>query len=109
MLQNTAPAASIKPHSVGDPQPVRRRGADSASLITADASTMSPRQFLDALGMGSDREAYRRRDRESCIRAIRRNDTYGYPRALVDECKALIEAEVALAPVVHTSPGGVAA
>ena len=82
------------------------------SLITADARTVSPRQFLDALGLTSadERETYRRNLRASCIRAIARGDTYGFPPALVDECRAeLAEDDLALVPVDRISPTRVAA
>lgn len=69
--------------------------------VTADARKVSPLGFLDALALSSPekREAQRQRDIESCIRAIHRGDTYGYPPVLVAECKRIIAERETLAPV----------
>ncbi len=87
------------------------------TTITADADKVSPRQFLDGLGLSSPeiRAARREHDKQSCKRAILRGDTYGYPPMLVDQVRAEMAAEQAetddlsLAPVVRVSPTQVAA
>jgi hypothetical protein len=92
-------------------------GCEEVSLAPvihlADASKVTPRQFIDALGLSSpeEREARRAADREGCMRAIRRGDTFGWPGVLVDQCRAIIAERdaVELAPVVRTASGGVGA
>jgi hypothetical protein len=66
--------------------------AAPATLHTADASKVSGRAFLDAIGLSSPeaREARREQSRQRCIRAIERGDVYGFPPSLVDECRDLI-------------------
>ena len=78
-LRSTAPA-SPSPVGVGP-------------TIIADASKMSPRGFLEALGLASHemREARRMADRERCIAAIKRGSTYGFPPSLVAECREIID------------------
>lgn len=62
-------------------------------LITADARTISPRAFLDFVTGSSpeQREARREQDRQACIRAIRNGSTYGFPPAMVAECREIID------------------
>jgi hypothetical protein len=92
-------------------------GCEEVSLAPvihlADASKVTPRQFIDALGLSSpeEREARRAADREGCMRAIRRGDTFGWPGVLVDQCRAIIAERdgAELAPVEHLGPGKVAA
>jgi hypothetical protein len=69
--------------------------AAPATLHTADASKVSGRAFLDAIGLSSPeaREARREQSRQRCIRAIERGDTYGFPPSLVDECRQIIADE----------------
>lgn len=61
-------------------------------LITADASTTSSLGFFDAITGSSPerREAQRQQHYESCIRAIERGDTRGYPPAMVEHCIGLM-------------------
>jgi hypothetical protein len=60
--------------------------------ITADAATVTPRQFIDALCLSSPekRAADRAAMLESCIRAVRRNETYGWPPMMQDEARRII-------------------
>jgi hypothetical protein len=61
-------------------------------LITADARAVTPQQFFDAI-TGDSAEKRAERDRvmhEQCIRAIERGDTYGWPPAMVEECRAIM-------------------
>jgi hypothetical protein len=75
-------------------RPTGETGAPNLStLITADASQMSGRDFLDALGLSSPehREARRQQDREQCIRLIEVGGSLrGFPPVLVAECRQII-------------------
>jgi hypothetical protein len=83
--------------------------------FTADAGKVTPRQFLDALGLTVDREQYLINLRADTRRAILRGDTRGYPAVLVHEIREEMRAEQAeideamsLAPVVRIAPNAVA-
>ena len=60
--------------------------------IIADARKVSPRAFLDALGLSSpELRAERQRNlEEQCIRAIERGDTYGWPPMMVADCRRIM-------------------
>lgn len=78
----------------------------SDRAIVADARAVTPRQFLDSLGLSSP-EVRAKRDRElreQCIRAISRGDTYGWPPALLAECRKLIEEQESLTEETHGDP-----
>lgn len=67
-------------------------------LIAANARAVSPRQFLDALGMDSPEKRTARQAllREQCIRAIEAGDTFGWPPLLVEECREIMAQRAAL-------------
>lgn len=57
--------------------------------ITADASKVTAREFLDAVGLSSPEERAERRRRlvSQCMAAIESGDTYGWPPVLVQQCR----------------------
>jgi hypothetical protein len=61
--------------------------------ISADASKVSPTEFIDRVfgTTPESRAADRQRDIARCIRAIERGDVYGFPPVLVAECRKLME------------------
>jgi hypothetical protein len=67
-------------------------GIPDATLITADASKVTPLEFMDAIGMSSPEKRAKRQAelRAQCIRAIEGGHLYGWPGLLVAECRAII-------------------
>ncbi len=65
-------------------------------IVTADASRVSPQQFLDSIGLDSPaRRAARRAEMQGqCIRAIERGDTYGWPALMVAGCREIMDAQL---------------
>ena len=64
--------------------------------ITADASKVTAREFLDAVGLSSPEiraERQARLERE-CIDAIKSGDTYGWPPVLVEHCRKLMDGPI---------------
>lgn len=94
-VANLSSIGAEKPPLLANPSNLTgRAGAPSSpNLIIADARKVSGRDFLDALGLSSPekREARRQQDRERCIRAIERGNTYGFPPSLVAECRTIME------------------
>lgn len=79
-------------------------------ITIADAAKASPQQFLDRLGLDGPerREARLNAHYASCIRAIERGDTYGFPPMMVEHCKTIM-ADGRLVDVEHLGPGRIAA
>lgn len=69
--------------------------AAPVNLITADASTVSGADFFNSLfpDFAARREARRELDRQRCILAIERGNTYGFPPAMVEECRQIMADE----------------
>lgn len=89
----TAHKHPVAPVPAPDYSPVSGAGTNFYEhLITADASKVSGRDFLDAITGNSPekREAHRQAEIAKCIRAIERGDTYGFPPVMVDECRKLM-------------------
>jgi hypothetical protein len=79
-----------------------------AGGVVVDASKVSPREFLDGLGLSSPekRAADRAIMLADCTRAIERGDTHGWPPAMVEECLLAMRAEEdwdSFAPVERVS------
>lgn len=70
-------------------------------LIVADASKVTPLQFLDALGLSSpeQRAANLASLREQCINAIERGDTYGWPPLMVADCRKIMAENRSVPPI----------
>lgn len=74
--------------------PTGRTGAPNppTHLVTCDASRVTPRGFLDFVtgDTPAKREQRLHEDRQRCIRAIEKGDTYGFPPVMVEECRKIM-------------------
>lgn len=96
-LNHREPFSPVGSHKA--PAPADPANGVGATLVTMDARKVSPREFIEALGLSSpeQREARRQRDRELCIAAIKAGNTYGFPPVMVAECREIIaEREIGL-------------
>lgn len=75
-------------------------------LTTADARTVSGLDFFDAVFGSSPERRQQRLDetREQCILAIQRGDTYGWPPAMVDDCRKIMADREAPEQLVEELP-----
>lgn len=79
----------------------------ASTVITADARTVSPAEFMETVlpGFHERRANERMMIREQCIRAIRAGSTYGFPPMLVAECREMIAERDELVDASVTSLG----
>lgn len=112
MTRHTPINAKANPLCLGDTAGVvSSPAATPATCLTADASKVSGRDFLDLVTGNSPEKRALRREQEiaKCIAAIKRGDTYGFPPVMVAECKQIMaEEDAALVYVERIAPGRIA-
>lgn len=82
-------------------QPLRSLGLDwrfvvADRILIEDATKPAPQMAELLRRLAGDPEAILEHHRQRCIRAIRRGDTYGFPPAMVEDCRKIIAEEIAL-------------